>query len=151
MSNTARYSWYFVLTIFPFTAHACMFQPPVLQRIVIPLVFLFFGVICSIGAFKIFSSLGTVWRNTFALAYVLCTAQTVYLLIVLFNPSGAVDCNRPFTLESARFFFIAWHFLLWQSVHVSSHVDWHALVRQGSVSIYPSLRFQTRLAVQYDE
>ena len=86
----------------PEAVEACMLQPPFKTRVLLPVGALVIAVFAFIGIIKISGLNGVKWRRTVTSVSLMLIAYPLFNAILYFNPSGAADCNYPFTLEAFR-------------------------------------------------
>ena len=91
--------------LLPEAAEACMLQPPFKTRVLLPVVALVIAVFAFMGIFKVSGLNGVKWRRIVTVLSLLVIAHPLFNAILYFNPSGAADCNYPFTLEAFRVLF----------------------------------------------
>ena len=105
---------FLIFSAIPQVSYACIFQPPLFQRVVLPLALILFSLIFVVSIYKLGSKLERQWWKISIPVYVLITVKFYLSAFLNFSYYGGIDCNQPFFIDSLIIFslsFLTWLFI----------------------------------------
>ena len=111
-----RYVIFLIFSALPKISYACAFQPPLFQRVILPITLILFSLFFAVSIYKLSSKLQRNWWKISIPVYLLISVKFYLSALLNFSYYGGTDCNQPFFIDSLIIFSLS--FLTWLFVFV---------------------------------